>query len=147
MSTVYTLLALMHLLGLVLGVGSATVKLVLLFRCNSNYGFMPVYFSVAKHITRLIVLGLILLTLSGIAWLFVGYSFTPLLIVKVVLVGLIWILGPIIDNVAEPRIEKLIPLQGDTASLAFVRIQKQYLALELLATLLMYAITILGAML
>ena len=147
MLTIYSLLTVMHLLGLALGVGSATVKLILLFRCNSNYDFMPVYFSVTKHITRLIVLGLILLTLSVIGWLFIGYSFTPLLIVKVVLVGLVWVLGPIIDNVAEPRVKKLIPLQGDTASLAFIHIQKQYLVLELTATLLMYAITILGAML
>ena len=76
-----------------------------------------------------------------------GYSFMPLLIVKVILVGFIWVLGLLIDNFVEPRFEKLAPLPGETASPEFIHIQRQYLALEITATVLFYAITILGVLL
>ncbi len=147
MSTVPMVLMAIHLLGLSLGVGSATVKLVLLFKSKANTEFLPVYFMVAKSITRLIIMGMILLTLSGIGFLFVGYSFTTLFIIKLVLVGLMWVIGPVIDNVVEPKFEKLIPSQGETPTPEFVRIRKKYLILEVTATGLMYAITIIGAML
>jgi hypothetical protein len=52
--TMYLLLALGHLVGLALGVGAATVKLVLLFKCKSDPAFVSVYVRVAKLITRLI---------------------------------------------------------------------------------------------
>jgi len=147
MFTIYNLLVLMHLIGFSLGVGSATVKLVLLFRCYSNHEFLNIYLKVTKPVTKLIVVGMILLTLSGIGWLFVGYPFTTLLIVKVGFVGLIWVLGPIIDNVVEPKFEKLAPLPGDLASPAFTSIQRKHLALEIAATVLMYTITIMGVLL
>lgn len=147
MSTVPMVLMAIHLLGLSLGVGSATVKLVLLFKSKANTEFLPVYFMVAKSITRLIIMGMILLTLSGIGFLFVGYSFTTLFIIKLVLVGLMWVIGPVIDNVVEPKFEKLIPSHGETRTPEFVRIRKKYLILEITATGLMYAITIIGAML
>ena len=139
-----TLLMITHLLGLALGVGSASVKLVLLVRCTSDRAFIPVYLEVIKTITRLIVTGLILLTLSGIGWLLLGYGFTFLLILKLIIVGLIWILGPLIDNVFEPRFRKLAPLANDAATPEFLRIQKQYLSMEIAATGLMYVVTILG---
>lgn len=62
------LLSLAHLIGLALGVGAATVKLILLLRCRADHALAPAYVKVAKPITRQIVLGIILLTLSGIGW-------------------------------------------------------------------------------
>ena len=141
------LLVLTHLLGLALGVGCATVKLLLVLRSHSNYEFFHIYFKVSKLITKLIVVGIIFLTFSGIAWLIMGYPFTMLLIIKLILVGLIWALGPIIDNVIEPKLEKLVALPGQTFSPAFVRIHKQHLALEIVETVLMYLITIIGVLL
>lgn len=136
-----------HLFGMAFGVGGATVKLILLLRTNSNHELLPVYFKVAKTITKLIVTGMVLLTLSGIAWLFMGYSFTTLLIIKVVFVGLIWLLGPVIDNLLEPKFESLALVSREKASPEFVRIRKLYLSVEILATALMYAITIMGVLL
>lgn len=147
MFTFYDLLILAHLLGLALGVGPATVKLLLINRCHSKYEFFHIYFSVSKLITRLIVLGTIMLTLSGIGWLITGYPFTMLLIVKLILVGLVWVLGPVIDNVIEPKLKNLLPVQGQPFSPEFVRIHKQYMALEITATMLMYLITIIGVLL
>ncbi|HET6765876.1 MAG TPA: hypothetical protein VFH08_00710 [Chitinophagaceae bacterium] len=141
------ILMIVHVIGLVLAAGSTTVKLVLLFKCNADYKFFPVYFRVAPLITRLIITGMILLTLSGIAWIIIGYSLEPLLIIKIVVVAFIWILGPVIDNVAEPKLKKSALLTEQIPTPDFARIQKQHLLLEIAATVLMYAAVIIGVLL
>lgn len=135
-----SLLSLAHLIGLALGIGCATAKLTLLVRCRRDHAFIPAYITATKPLTRLIVLGLGLLTLSGIGWLLLGYPLTPRLLVKLVLVAAIWVLGPIIDNVAEPRFKKLAPQSGEPASSAFLRTQRHYLQLEAVATGLFYVV-------
>jgi len=142
MISLSSLLSFSHLVGLALGVGAATVKLALLLKCKTDTAFVAVYLKVAKPITRQIVLGLILLTLSGIGWLLLGYQFTTRLVVKLTCVAAIWVLGPIIDKVAEPKFAKLAPVAGQPASSAFAQIQKRYLALEATATLLFYAVIV-----
>jgi len=137
-------LSLAHLLGLVLGLGAATVKVVLLLRCRASSVFAPVYLQVARPITRLIILGLALLTLSGIGWLLLGYPITSLLVTKLVLVAALWILGPVIDNVVEPNFAKSVPATGQPVSEEFVRSQARYVGLELLALLLFYAAMVIG---
>lgn len=135
-----SLLSLAHLIGLALGLGCATAKLMLLVKCRADHAFVPTYIAVARYVTRLIILGLVLLTLSGVGWLLVGYPLTPVLVVKLVLVGAIWVLGPVIDNVAEPRFRRLAPGSGESPSPAFTRIGRQYLLLEILATGLFYVV-------
>jgi hypothetical protein len=116
------------------------VKLTLLLRCRADHALVPVYVQVAKPITRQIVLGIILLTLSGIGWLLLAYPITMRLVLKLILVVALWVLGPIIDNIVEPKFRKLAPTAGEAASSEFIRIQKQYLALEAMATGLFYVI-------
>jgi hypothetical protein len=142
MSSLPSIIRLAHLIGLALGVGCATSKLALLLRCKTDHVFVPTYIAVARPITRLIILGLALLTLSGVGWLLNGYPVTPLLAVKLVLVGAIWVLGPVIDNVVEPKFRELAPGAGESASPAFQRIQQQYLLLEVIATGLFYVIVV-----
>jgi hypothetical protein len=140
MTSLPTLLSLAHLIGLALGLGCATAKLTLLIRCRADHAFVQTYIAVARRVTRLIILGLALLTLSGVGWLLVGYPLTTLLVVKLVLVGAIWVLGPVIDNVVEPKFQQLAPGPGGSASPAFIRIERHYLLLEVLATGLFYVI-------
>lgn len=147
MILVSTFLYIAHIVGIALGVGAATVKLVLLFKSKCDQSFIPAFLKVIRPVTRIIILGLVILTLSGIGWLIMGYTFTPLLISKIVLVALTWVLGPIIDNVAEPKFVKLAPGPEENASQEFVRAHKQFLALELTATLLFYASLIMGVLL
>lgn len=137
-----SLLSLAHLVGLALGVGSATAKLTLLLKCRSDDAFLPAYLAVVRPVTRLIVLGLALLTLSGVGWLLIGYRFTPLLVAKLVLVGAIWVIGPVIDNLVEPQFKKLAPRPGESPSPAFVRVRQRYLTLEMVATGLFYVIVV-----
>ena len=61
---------------------------------------------------------------------------------KLVLVGAIWVLGPVIDNVVEPKFRQLAPGAGESASPAFIRIRQQYLLLEVIATGLFYVIVV-----
>lgn len=142
MTSLPLFLSIAHLIGLALGLGCATAKLSLLLKCRADQTFAPAYIKAAKPITRLIILGLGLLTLSGVGWLLIGYSLTPMLIAKLVLVGAIWVLGPVIDNVAEPKFRKLAPAPGESASPDFLRSQQHYLILEIIATALFYVITV-----
>ena len=137
-----SLLSLAHLIGLALAVGSATAKLTLLLKCRTDQAFLPAYVAATKPLTRLIVLGLALLTLSGVGWLVLGYPFTTLLVVKLTLVGAIWVLGPLIDNVVEPKFRQLAPGPGEAASPAFVEIQRRYVLVEVIATGLFYVIIV-----
>lgn len=137
-----TLLTIVHFIGLTLSVGAASVKVVLLLKCKSDSAMVPVYLKVVRPITKVLITGIILLTLSGIIWLIDGYPFSTELIIKSVLVALIWILGPIIDNVAEPKFKQLAPTANQPASPEFSAIMNKYLALEILATGLFYVIII-----
>lgn len=142
MPSLSALLSLAHLIGLGLAVGAATVKLSLLLRCRANHAFVATYLAIARPVTRLIITGLALLTLSGIGWLLAGYSITPRLVVKLALVAAVWVLGPVIDNVAEPKFRTLAPKPGDRPSAEFLSAQGRYLALELAATGLFYVIVV-----
>jgi len=135
--------SLAHLFGLSLGLGCATAKLSLLRRSRSDPAVLQAFLAVARPITRLIILGLALLTLSGVGWLLQGYPFTPRVVVKLTLVAVIWVLGPIIDNVIEPRFRQAAPGPGEEPSPEFIAIQRRYLRVEWLATGLFYVIVLL----
>lgn len=147
MYTVSHYLLLVHLVGIALAVGAATVKLNLVMKGSSNPELFSSYFQLVKPITRLLILGMILLTLSGIGFFMIGTSLSTLLIIKMILVLFMWILGPVIDNVFEPRLQKLVVAHDSTMSASFVHARKQYLLIEALATGVMYIITIMGVML
>jgi len=133
-------LILMHLVGLALGLGGATTKLVLLVRCRHDAAFVPTFLAVARPVTRLIIAGLVLLTLSGIGFLLEGYPLTSLLMAKLLLVGALWVLGPIIDRVAEPRFRSSARAGGGSWTSDSTRAYRSYLALEGIATALFYLI-------
>lgn len=136
------LLTLLHLAGLSLAVGAATVKLTLLLRSGADARLLSAFFAVARPITKLIITGMILLAVSGIGWIVMAHDLTPLLTVKLALFGCVLVLGPIIDNIVEPRLRRLAPSPGESASAAFVRARSQYVALEIAATGLFYAIVV-----
>ena len=147
MLSVVESMGLVHIVGLALGVGSATVKITLLLKCRGDSAYVPAYLQVVGWITRLLVLGLILATASGIVLLWRVYPFTPLMITKLVLVGLLWAIGPVIDKVAEPGFRQLAPAPGETVTPEFKQALKKYLAVEMTGGILFYAVVVLGVML
>jgi len=136
-------LSLAHLIGLSLGLGCATAKLSLLRRSRTDPAILQAFLAVARPITRLLILGLVLLTLSGVVWLLKGYPFTPRLVVKLTLVALLWVLGPIIDNVIEPRFRTAAPGPGDEPSAEFIAARQRYLLAEWIGTGAFYVIVLL----
>lgn len=147
MFSLWTFLLLVHLAGLALGVGCATAKVVLLLKCNKDMTFLPVYLKVVKPLTKILVLGLIMMTLSGITWFILGYGFSNLMILKLIFVALVWILGLIIDKISEPKFLRLAPVASEEPSPAFVSIKKKHLALEIIAALVFYIIIVMGVLL
>jgi hypothetical protein len=142
MISLLSLFTLIHLIGLSLAVGAATLKVIFLFKCRADYSFIPIYIKVAKVITNLIIAGMILLTLSGIGWLIYGYPISTELIIKLVLVSAIWILGPVIDNIVEPKFRQLAPTADQTATQKFLRARNKFMTLEIISTAIFYAIII-----
>jgi len=132
-----------HLIGLSLALGAATTKTALLLRCRSDPSFVPAFKVASKAVTRLFVTGLVLLVVSGLSWFFVGgLRVTAPFVVKLLLVAAIFVLGPVIDNVITPKYNRLAPETGAAASSEFLKVQMQYIALEILATSLFYVITV-----
>lgn len=141
MPSIVSVIYLLHLIGLSLGMGAATAKTVLLLKCRSDVSFVPAFRAVSKSLTRLIVTGLVLLVASGVGWFFVaGLRMTSPLVVKLALVAAIFVLGPVIDNVVTPKHDRLAPEAGVAPSAEFLTVQRQYVALEVLASLIFYVI-------
>lgn len=147
MFSLWTFILLVHLAGMALGVGFATAKVVLLLRCNKDAAFLRVYLKVVKPLTNILVLGLIMMTLSGITWLVLGYGFSNLMILNLVFVGIVWILGLIIDKISEPRFLRLAPDASEEPSPAFISIRNKHLALEIIAALVFYTLIVMGVLL
>jgi len=82
------------------------------------------------------------LTLSGIGYLLTDYPFSEELIIKLILVLSVWILGPVIDNIAEPKFQKLVPVTDQPVSAEFIKARNNYLFLEIIATGIFYFIII-----
>jgi len=142
-ASLLTFIRFLHLVGLALAMGAATIKLSLLLKARAVPSYVPAYLAVARPITRQIIAGIVVLALSGIWSLVLGYPFTPKLAVKLAMVAAILVLGPVIDNVIEPRFRALAPAAGEPPSPAFVLARRRYLVVEALATLLFYAILVL----
>jgi hypothetical protein len=131
------------LIALSLGMGAATTKTALLLRCRGDASLIATFKAVSRTVTRLIITGLVLLVVSGFAWFFVGgLRLTTSIVVKLVLVAALFVLGPLIDNVVEPKYNRLAPENGAAPSAEFLKVQRQYVALELFATSLFYVITV-----
>jgi len=142
MVSIRSLLTLAHLIGLGLGLGAATAKLTLLLRARSDHALVQTFLAATRPITRLIITGMILLTLSGVGFLWRGFPVGTVLGVKIVMVVALWAAGPLIDNVFEPRYRELAPAAGQAASPEFARAAGRLLAAETFATGLFYAIVV-----
>ena len=132
-----------HFIGLALALGCGTAKLLLLGKSGSDHSAVSAFLAVSRPLTRLIITGMVLTAVSGIYWLVDGYPFTTMLIVKLVLLGIVLVLGPVIDNVIEPSYRRLAPAAGEAASAGFIAVQRRYLLVEIAATGLFYAVLVL----
>lgn len=135
-------LTIAHLIGVALGIGAGTVKFILLVQARRDTTRISTYLAVAPAITKVILIGMGLLIISGLAWLVTGYPLSGWLIAKLVMVAAIIAMGATLDKVVEPKFRGLAPLAGVAATPAFARAHGRYLTIEFAATGLFYAITI-----
>ena len=133
MSSLSSFILLGHLLGLAMAVGVGAAKVMLLIKCFYDHSLLPAYIRLAGYMTKLLIAGFALVTVTGVAWIALGYSVTSVLWIKIVLVVAVWLIGPYIDNVVEPVFSKLAPKAGEQATPEFIKVQKKHLALEVLA--------------
>ena len=146
MTTTRFLLTLLHLLGMALATGAAAVKVALLLGARADSGLTAVYLRVVKPVTRLLVTGLVLATATGAAWLVLGRPITAAVAGKLVLAAALWVLGPVIDKVVEPRFVRLAPAPGGPATPEFARARFRYVTAEVVATGLLGGLTVLGVL-
>lgn len=140
-------LLMIHLFGLALAVGAATVKLVLALSCRNRPELLPVFAQVTGPASRLIALGMVLLALSGFGWILLGAaSLTPLLGLKIALVVAIFAIGPYIDRAVEPKLARLAALTAERSAPELARVQRLHLALESVATALLYLVVVVGVL-
>jgi len=83
----------------------------------------------------------------GIGAASVKLTWTTTMIIKLVLVLILWLLGPYIDNVVEPKFKALSPDSDQNADADFNKILNKYLAVESLATFCFCVITPMGIVL
>jgi len=140
-----TVLSVVHVTGLALGMGAATVKFAAVARGRDPRAARA-FLELSRPMTLPIVIGMLLLTLSGIGWLLRGYPMSLGLGLKLVLVAALWVLGPLIDKRVEPRFASAVAAAGDSTTPAFVSAHRRFLAIEGVATGLFYVI-VLGWML
>jgi hypothetical protein len=137
-----SIILIVHVIGFALCIGAATVKVLLLSRCGSDPGFARTFLNVSRPITKSIIAGMILVTISGVTWLLTGYDFSTPLIVKLILFGAVWVLGPYIDNAIEPKFKAAVSAAGAFATAEFKSAWKRYMMLDSIAMLLFYAIVL-----
>jgi hypothetical protein len=144
---VWSIIGLIHNLGLAFGVGGATANLALMMKSRSDKEFTPVFMKASEPIAKLTFLGLILLTLSGIGFFVLGYPEKQLLLLKHILVAVLWVSGLLMMFVYQPRLGRLAPKPGQPPTTEFFSVQKIVQALGMILLILWYAITIMSTLL
>ena len=106
----YQLLIILHLIGLAIGVGAATVADIMVFRFLKDFHISRWETKVLKTVSIMIWVGLAILILSGIGIYLqntVRYNFTVKFLVKMVIVGIIILNGILLNLYITPRLVKL----------------------------------------
>jgi hypothetical protein len=141
-----TLFIFFHTIGLAFGLGGVTASFVLMIKSRFDRELASTIINVSKTIAPLIFLGLVLLTISGIGFMRLGYPLTRTLAIKHALVVALWIVGPIMLYLTS-KLEKLSSKPGEPPSPKFLSTRTKVQALAVVGLVLWYATTFLGVIL
>ena len=145
-SNLRTLFILVHTFGLAFGLGGVTINVALMIKARFDKELASVMSKVSKIIGPLIFLGLVLLTISGIGFMRLGYLLTRTLAVKHILIVALWIEGPLIFYFTS-KLEKLSPKLSEPPSPKFLSTRRKMQALAAVGLVLWYTITFLAVLL
>jgi hypothetical protein len=145
-NTSKSLFIFIHIVGLAFGLGGVTVNFALMIKARFDKELASIMSKVSKTIGPLIFLGLVLLTISGIGFVRLGYPLTRTLIVKLHLVAVLWMEGLLISYISL-KLGRLAPKLGEPPSLKFLSTRRKMQALAAVGLVLWYTITALGVLL
>ena len=136
----------LHFLGLAFGLGGATIASVISVKAEKDKDIGKAYMKIMPSISQLIMIGLGLLIISGIALpFFIEWPLNKqMLIVKHVLVAWIVIIGVIIGFKSK-KIANLAPVLKEKLKPEFLKAKKQMKALSIINLILWYAVTLMSA--
>jgi hypothetical protein len=136
------------LIGLCWGVGGATLGLLLMVISERNPEMKPHVSKILPTNTRLIMLGIILLGISGVALQLVisgnYYAEHWILGLKHVFAAILLILGIFMVAKISPKMQRLAP-KGGPPSEEFLKTKKLAMLVGITNTILWYVIVILSA--
>lgn len=136
----------LHFVGLALGLGGATIATIISSKAEKDKDVEESLRKIMPPISKLIMFGLLLLIISGIALPF--YITWPmnrqLLIIKHVLVAWIVIIGIFIGR-AFKKVGNLSPVLREKPKPEFLRAKKQVKFLSIINLILWYVVTIMSA--
>lgn len=135
-----------HFLGLAFGLGGATIAAIISSKAEKDKDISKALIKIMPSISKLIMLGLLLLIISGIALPF--YIKWPmnqqLLIIKHVLVVWIIIIGVFIGRKFK-KMSRTIPIGKEKPKPEFLKAKKQVKILSIINLILWYGVTIMSA--
>ena len=136
----------LHFVGLAFGLGGATIATIISIKSEKYKEVALAMNKIIPSISKLIMFGLVLLIISGIALPF--FITWPLnstnLIIKHILVVFIVIFG-ITMGTKSKKIMKLMPKPNEKPSLIFIKTKRQVKTLSIINLILWYAVTLLSA--
>jgi uncharacterized membrane protein len=134
-----------HFIGLAFGLGGATIAAIISRKADRDKDIAIASMKIMPSISRLIVLGLIFLIISGIALpFFIKWPLNKeMLVVKHILVILIVVFGMILGKNSK-KISKLAPRGNEKPSQEFLKIKKKIKIISLINLILWYLTTILS---
>jgi len=145
--TLEIMIRIFHLIGLCWGVGGATLGLLLMVISERNPEMKPHVAKILPTNTRLIMLGIILLGISGVALqLVIGgnyYSAHWILGLKHVVAAVLLTIGILMAAKIGPKMQRLAP-KGGPPSGEFLKTKKLAMILGITNTILWYVIVILS---
>lgn len=142
----YEIFDFLHFLGLAFGLGGATIATIISMKAEKDKDIGKAVMKIMPSISKLIMFGLLLLIISGIAMPF--YMAWPvdkqLLIIKHVLVVWIIIIGIFIGTRMK-KMRNLAPVLREKPSQEFFKVKKQMKYLSIINLILWYAVTLMSA--
>jgi hypothetical protein len=108
-----------HILGVVLGLGGALILDVMIFHFLRNFRISTREAVIMHLLSQMIVLGLILLIVSGIALMFTdlhGYLENPRFLMKMTAVGIVTLNGVVLNLYVAPKMELISLREEDRES-------------------------------
>ena len=140
-----TFLLIAHLIGIVIGVGGATIGDLIVLHSISDNRFDLSEFRIFKLISSIVIVGLLLLVGSGVGLILTGAPTSPRFWAKMTVIGVLCINGILLHTVIFPKIKQCVYEEWAIFSDKTMKNAPLFLAIGVTSTFCWYVALILGA--